>query len=166
MEIEQIWKSIENAKVSLFRYEGLQDYSGEDGNDSVETFRKTGTLLELPNDSNEWWRRMKERNERGLITQRVRLVVSPLNDYTNMELAYLKKASQYSGDDIRIIEENVFAQMNLPELSDFWMIDEKYVFRMEYGHNGKYLSSELAGDGEVQEYIDIKNKLLHLSVKI
>ncbi len=165
METEPIWQYIENSQKSLFRFEGLQDYSAEDGASWVEKYQTTGKLTELPAD-HEWWKKMKERNERGMITQRVRLVLRPLNDYTTTELAYLEEAARYSGDDIRIIEQENFERICAAGLKDFWMIDDQYVFLMEYGPKGKYLGSEIIKENEVNAYLILKDKLLAASKKI
>ena len=162
--MEPIWEYIKNCKNSLFRFEGLQDYSEEDGAKWVEIFTTTGKLAELPDERNEWWKEMKERNEKGLLTQRVRLVTKPMTDYTKMELAYLKEAKKYSGDDIRIIDEKSFNELMPNGLKDFWIIDDTYVFLMEYSPKGKYLKSQLVED--VKEYVRLKDRLLEASFPI
>jgi hypothetical protein len=164
--MEPIWQYIENCKKSLFRFEGLQDYSAEDSDKWVENFLTTGKLAEIPNDNNEWWRKMKQRNESGIVTQRVRLVTEPLTDYTKMELAYLKEAKRYSSDDIRIIKEEDFKEIAPSGFKDFWMIDDLHVFVMEYGPKGKYLGSKMVEEQEVGKYLDLKEKLLERSSRI
>jgi hypothetical protein len=99
--MDKLWSTIEISNKSLFRFEGLQDYSAEDGQDKVQHFLNTGLLLEYPGTS-DWWKEMKKRNDIGIITKRVRLVVEPVTDYTKWELAYLKEAKKYSGDDIKL----------------------------------------------------------------
>jgi hypothetical protein len=163
-KMDQLDKYIKNTKKSLFRFEGLQDYSGEDGDEIVKMFIDTNMLAQLPNNDS-WWNEMKKKNEQGIITQRVRLIIEPLTDYTKMELAYLKQAKNYSGDDIKIIEEKDFKQIAPNELSDFWMIDDTYVFEMEYGPKGKYFGSSM-DDKKIMEYVNIKKKLLEVSKPI
>ena len=157
--MEPIWNYIKNCKKSLFRFEGLQDYSTEDGDELVKFFIETGVLKEHPNDSDEWWKDIKDKNKRGIITQRVRLVKKPLTDYTKMELVYLKEARKYSGDDIRAIEENDFEKIAPNGLKDFYIIDDQYVFEMEYGLKGKYLKSKMISNDKVDKYLDLKKKL-------
>lgn len=163
MKPEPIWEHIDNTKTSLFRFEGLQDYSEEDGDNWVRIFNTTGKLIELPGDHDKWWRGIKEKNQRGIITQRVRLVTEPLTDYTKAELAYLKEAAKYSGDDIRIIDEKSFKQISPSSLSDFWLVDDLYVFVMSYDQKGKYLSSQMVDTSEVDNYVNLKRSLLTTS---
>ena len=78
---------IKNCEQSLFRYEGLQDYSAEDSKEFVEKYISTGELTFFPNDS-EWWKDIKQKNQQGVVTQRVRLITYPITDYTKAELAF------------------------------------------------------------------------------
>jgi hypothetical protein len=41
--MDYLWPAIEKAKTSLFRFEGLQDYSGEDGDEAVLIFYRQGS---------------------------------------------------------------------------------------------------------------------------
>ncbi len=155
------------AKTSIFRFEGLQDYSAMDGEDMVRSFILTGKLSTHPSES-KWWQDMLEKNKNGIKTARVRLVTLPLNDYTKMELAWHKEAAAYSGDDIRIIEKEKFQDIfmfNNP-LSDFWLIDDKYAFKMTYSFKGKFLSDEQVQLADLQKYIDYKEKLIENSISI
>ncbi len=161
--MELIWHSIKNSTTSLFRFEGLQDYSGEDGMETVRAFIDTGVLIEHPRDT-LWWREMKVRNEQDITTQRVRLVTEPLTDYTKWELAYLKEAKEYSGDDIRIITEKEFFKITSEEIPDFWLIDNEYVFLMHYGKSGKYLHSEQVTN--IDKYLTLKTELMEASVPL
>lgn len=164
LDMEQIWESIRNCEKSLFRFEGLQDYSAEDGEAIVRHFIQTGTLKEIPNEENAWWSAMKVRNEKGILTQRVRLVLEPRTDYLNMELEYLRRAKEYSGDDIRIINEIDLYNIAPSGLEDFYIIDDTKIFIMKYGPKGKYIHSRVSGD--VIQYSKLKEKLLQSSLPI
>ncbi len=162
--MEPLWEAIKKCQHSLFRFEGLQDYSAEDGEDAVDYFMQTGQLKEAPDSNNEWWSDIKLRNEKGIVTQRVRLVTEPKTDYTKMELAYLKLAKNYSGDDIRIIQEADFLSIVPEGIPDFYIIDEHRLFLMNYGLAGKYLNS--VESHEVIEYVRLKNLLIHNSLPL
>lgn len=162
--MEPLWEAIENCKKSLFCYEGLQDYSAEDGTESLSYFLSKGKLKEVPDINNKWWSDMKRRNEKGIITERVRLVIEPKTDYTQMELEYLKMAKSYSGDDIRIISEVDFRAFVSEGIPDFYIIDDSRVFTMNYGLKGKYLYS--IETSNVLEYLDIKKKLILNSIPL
>jgi hypothetical protein len=162
--MEPLWDAIKNSQQSIFRFEGLQDYSAEDGEEVVSCFVKTGQLQNIPDANNKWWSDMKLRNEKGIVTQRVRLVIEPKTNYTKMELEYLRIAKAYSGDDIRIIQEEDFRFISLESIPDFYIIDESRLFLMNYGSEGKYLNS--VESDEVIEYVRLKNLLIQSSLPL
>ncbi len=153
------------ATKSLFRFEGLQDYSAEDGDEFTRKFLETGILPIDPRDDS-WCQEMKKKNEDGMITQRVRLVKRPLNAYTIAELAWHKEAAAFSGDDIRIVEEEVFSALFPNGLDDYWMMDDTYVTPLMYGEHGKYLKSALITGPEALKYIEYKDALLKAAIPI
>ncbi|HZS42763.1 MAG TPA: hypothetical protein VFA52_00915 [Candidatus Paceibacterota bacterium] len=158
--MDKFKKYFKKAFISVFRFEALQDYTAEDGQEMVDEYLNNGKLARPEYSS--WWKEIKEKNEHGVLTQRVRLVDEPLNDYTKMELTYLKKAAAYSGEDIRIIREKDFKN----KLNDFYLIDDKYLFILNYGRRGKFLSSEFVEGEKVKEYIKHKKILLNQSAKL
>jgi hypothetical protein len=162
--MDQLDKYIEKASKSIFRYEGLQDYSAEDGEDFAKNYLKTKQLTFQPKD-NEWWRDIKEKNGKGIKTCRVRLVTKLLTDYTQAELAHLEAAAAYSGEDIRIIKEDDMKDI-WKDPKDYYLVDDKYLFLMDYGPKGKYLGSILVEGDEVKRYADIKNTLIEASTPI
>lgn len=157
--------SIKNAKKSLFRFEGLQDYSAEDGDEIVKTFIKTGKLDWLP-ENNEWWKNIKTMNDKGVKTHRVRLVILPQTDYTKWELALQKECALFSGEDIRIIEENKFNSIIGTQIPDFYLIDDENAFILKYGLKGKYLSNTPVNKIDISHYKDFKIKLLAHSIPV
>jgi hypothetical protein len=159
--MDPLWPAIHNAASSVFRFEGLQDYSAEDSEQAVEHFITTGQLRSVPDDTNDWWRNIKVRRQGGLQTARVRLVLEPVTNYTKMELAYLRLARDYSGEDIRLISELGLRKIALGGLPDFYLIDDQMVYVMQYGPKGKYLGSR--EEYAVDLYIKIKEQLLVLS---
>lgn len=136
-----------------------------DGEEEIQHFIQTGALLTVP-ENVEWCRDMKSKNERGISTARVRMVRRPLNDYTKWELAWHKAAAAFSKDDIRVIEEDAFKSLFPNGLPDFWMVDDKLVFRLVYGPQGKYLRSEPVSPDQVTLYVKYKNVLLSNSKPI
>lgn len=156
---------LDKASKSIFRFEGLQDYTAEDGEEFVKKYIETGQLLEKPEEI-LWCRNLRGMNERGIVTQRVRLVKLPLNDYTKTELAWYRAAAEYSGDDIRLIEQEDFDKIFETEMPDFWMVDDMYTFPMEYGPKGKFLGDMLVEGKEVEAYVQYKIKLINNSVSV
>ena len=162
--MDELFKYIDKSSESVFRYEGLQDYSAEDGQESVREFMKSGKLPFVSSES-KWWQDIKLKNQQGIKTCRVRMVEEPLTDYTKMELALHVQSASFSGEDIRILEKDKFLSIN-PKLKDFYMVDDKYLFTMKYGPNGKYLGSSLVSGSIVQDYISYKKQMIILSVPV
>jgi hypothetical protein len=155
---------IKNASESIFRYEGLQDYTAEDGEEFVKNFIETGTISFSP-ELSEWWQNLKKKNESGIRTYRVRLVTYPMTDYTKAELTALKESSVFSGEDIRVITKDKLSAI-AADLQDYYLIDNKYLFLMKYGTKGKYLGSTLAKGEQVKEYIRFSLELAENSIPI
>src|ERR1035437_10601129 len=118
---------LEKSTKSVFRFEGLQDYSAEDGEESVRNFIESGKLPFISSET-DWWHGIKRKNESGVRTYRVRLVALPLNDYTKMELALHRMSAEYSGEDIRIIGQKKFDEVIGKHVADFYLIDDIRVF--------------------------------------
>jgi hypothetical protein len=156
---------IKKAKKSIFRFEGLQDYSAEDGEDLINDYIKTGKLSFHPSDT-KWWQYIRQKNQNGVITHRVRLVVIPMSNYTKWELAWLREVAEYSGEDVRVIEQAGFDKIFDKSLPDFYIVDDLYAFPMKYGPKGKFLGDEIVKDDELIKYLDYKKKLLAYSVPI
>ena len=148
-----IFDYFNNAKVSMFRFEALQNY--DVGVDDMSNEQM------IP-----WWDFIKEKTDAGVKMQRVRLIKYPLTEYTKTELIIHKKSVMY-GDDIRTIDDDDFQKLksemlhaaNLDiNLKDFWLIDDRVCLQMQYDENGKWLGFEV--DNEVEKYIKIKEALL------
>jgi hypothetical protein len=154
---------LEKSTKSVFRFEGLQDYSAEDGEESVRNFIESGKLPFISSET-EWWQGIKRKNESGVKTYRVRLVRSPLNDYTKMEIALHRMSAEYSGEDIRIIEQGIFDKVFTKSIPDFYLIDDKYAFPMKYGLKGKFMGDNIVSGNKVEEYVLYKDLLLKNSV--
>ena len=162
--MDQLDEYIQEAKRSVFRFEGLQDYSAMDGEDFVRKYLESNQLSFQPAES-EWWKSIKALNQKGIKTSRVRMVTDPLTDYTKAELAHLKASADYSAEDIRTIGEESVKEI-APGLSDFYLIDEGSLFIMRYGSKGKYLGSDLVQGLETKRYSDIAKELIKSSKPI
>lgn len=141
---------LQSATTSLFRFETLQEYK-VDG-DGIED-----------EGMKEWWNFIASKSKEGVRMERVRLIVEPLTDYTKNELIVHTKSKKF-GDDIRIIKEDAFKNLNLSQ-QDFWLIDERVVLLMKYGTRGEYLGFDVV-ENNVQNYIIIKNLVLKNSIDL
>jgi hypothetical protein len=146
---------LNSATSSLFRWEKLQEYA--DDAVALEKFRANGEID--VSDMNNWWKFLSDKRGAGVILQRVRLVVEPVNDYTKMEVAIHQESIKH-GDDIRILDESAYSKIGI-DLSDFWMIDDKTILIMKYGIDGKYEGFKTLP--ATPEYISFKEKVLSLS---
>lgn len=160
--VETLEQVINKAKKTIFRFESLQDYSAEDPKEELEYFIQNKSLMTQAKDT-EWWKGVKEKNEKGIKDSRVRLVIEPMNDYTRFELAFLKTAAAFSGSDIRIIKEN---SLLVNDFGDYYIIDDLHVFVMEYGPQGKYLGFREVQTKDVGKFIDHKNMIMRGSIEI
>jgi hypothetical protein len=150
---------LKSAKKSLFRFEYLQEFkAGEDGN--IDQWRKTGEIDE--NLFKEWWNFLEGKHKEGVITQRVRRIMYPLNEYTQWELQTHKLSIQH-GDDIRKITDDEFHKLNICA-TDFWFIDDSVVLIMKYSNEGKYLGFSIESD--IATYLKYKEALLNNSEPI
>lgn len=150
-----------SAKISLFRFEQLQDYDVANEKESIVYFKATGEVKdEIMKD---WWEFIKSKTKSGVVMQRVRLVVEPYTDYTKMELVLHKKTSEH-GDDIRIISEPDFKSLNI-QLPDFWLIDMSLVLIMEYNSFGEYRGFKVQTDN-IKVFIDAKELLCKQSIAL
>src|SRR5216684_1100797 len=97
------------AKKSLFRFEFLQEYDAGE-KDNIKQWRKTSQINSAL--FKEWWDFLEKKHGEGVITQRVRRVVYPLNEYTQWELMGHRLSIQH-GDDIREISNDQFRRLNI-----------------------------------------------------
>jgi hypothetical protein len=155
---------LNTATTSLFRFESLQDYDVEGEKEEVKIFKQTRQLDD--SDMKEWWSFIDGKVATGVQMQRVRLVMMPMTDYTEMELEIHKKSALH-GDDIRTITEEKFKTLNVVPKFDFWLIDDTIVLIMNYDLTGKYLGFSVQGGVHpYSEYVGIKKALLENSKKI
>ena len=109
-----------------------------------------------------WWEELGVLHRKGVITQRVRRVVHPMNDYTRFEME-IHKASNGHGDDIRTINDDVFQSLHLIS-QDFWLIDDLIALPMSYREGGLYEGFSV--DPDIEKYLSAKALLLEYSVPL
>lgn len=165
MSVSSLDVVLKNAKKSIFRFESLQDYSAEDGEDTIEHFIKTGEIGWDPT-KNDFWKMIKSKNKAGIETARVRLITFPLTNYTKWEVASLKIASEFSDENLRFIEQEVYEKI-IPKTGDFYLIDDEIIVEMKYGAKGKFLKDKISNVENLKtDYVDIKYLLLSHSLPI
>lgn len=131
------------ARVSVFRFEGHQDYAVAADDADLAAFRSGAPRPERSVRTSPWLRRIAVQTARGVSWSRLRIVRHPLTEYTRFELvAYVE--SQAAGEQIRLVE----AAGTVPE--DFWLIDAgtpgAVAVVMHYDQGGRLLGREKVTD--------------------
>lgn len=130
-----------------FRLETLPTYTVESESEDFKYYCATGKIRN--NTNNEWINFVQNVVLSGRKVKRLRLVSDELTQYEQFEMqAYTK--SIHAGEDVRVARRSDF--MELPV--DFWLFDDRYVYKMNYDLDGTYLGRELIElkETEKQEY--------------
>jgi hypothetical protein len=130
---------------SAFRLEGQQMYSNSAEDGPLARFL-TGQPLEF----DLTWRLSKTRTEASpeRTTTTVRIVVEPPSLYTRFELTVYPQLVA-AGEDVRIIAVPEGGRPPELPMHDFWMFDERDVWKMHYYENFRFAGAELLDDPEV-----------------
>ncbi|HEY5220625.1 MAG TPA: hypothetical protein VIJ29_00530 [Candidatus Paceibacterota bacterium] len=150
---------LNGAQHSIFRFEYLQDFSATDRDEFAKWQNHELDIAQL---GKGWWNDLRVLHKRGVVTQRVRRVVRPMNDYTKFELEIHKESARH-GDKIKIIDDDLFQVFNV-NLRDFWLVDDKTALKMNYGDAGRYEGFSI--DEDVEKYVKAKELLWRHSLPI
>jgi len=153
-----LYDYLKSAKKSLFRLEYLQEYNVPEEAEFFEQYKKTGGI-DTKDLMQEWWDFLKQKNDKGVIMQRVRLVKKPITKYLEWELKVYKETARY-GEEIKLLPEYK-STPELDELGDFWLVDDSVGLKMNYDESGQYESFELVSD--IKLYLNAKKYLLENS---
>lgn len=127
---------------SAYRLEGKQRYSSDVEDAAVARF-----AAGEPHGIDLSWTidKVKDQVAAGCTQTNVRVVVEPSNDYTRMELVCYETIAA-AGEDIRIISvpEGAWPE-GLPQ-HDYWLFDDRDVWRMHYDDNDRFTGAELLTD--------------------
>lgn len=148
-----------NATASIIRLETLPIYEIPAEMVRFEKFKRG--LPYLDDELNAWKNRLKETAQCGIKIERYRVVDEPISDYLKYEFDYWKKTmdSQHvftikRKDYLPIVKnDNGFS-------TDFWMFDQKIVYRMNYSPKGLFLNGTFESDGKtIQRYQKIMKEI-------
>lgn len=137
---EEEWAALFTGyEMSAYRLEAQQTYASEVEDAAVRLF-VAGTQPVMTFD----WALPKLQSQvaAGRTQTNVRVVVEPPNDYTRWELSVYPEFAA-AGEDIRII---AVAGDEWPDglpSYDYWMFDERDVWRMHYEDNHTFAGAEL-----------------------
>ncbi|MEZ7003805.1 DUF6879 family protein [Streptomyces sp. AD55] len=155
---EGFGRLFETFERTAFRLETLAEYDVEEEREEIARFL-AGEDMGPEWDDNPWVRSM---TDNGKQVSRVHVLRSPLTDYLRYELAAYP-GNIKAGESIGIIdlaEQNVDG---LPE-HDFWLFDDRDVYRMHYTTEGRFLGGELLPADRLPEYREYRDLALSRAV--
>lgn len=158
LEFTKYWN---NAKTHILKYEALQIYNVEEP--SYEYY-KHGQIASMVDDIVQFWKgeivdNYKQIYDGKIKFYRLHSIVKPVSVYLQSEY-YSYIASEYIGEEIRVIEKNSIDSI---ELCDFMVFDNSAVMITEYNNNYEPVRDWFSTDPEIiqcisQIYFDVFNK--------
>jgi uncharacterized protein DUF6879 len=152
-------------RSSSFRLEAQQIYSNA-AEDAWLTEFLAGRPLEGV-DSTPRLTRWRDQKAAGRTKTTVRVVVEPQTDYTRMELATYRPIVA-AGEDVRVIvvPEGGSWPDRLP-LYDFFIFDERDVWRMHYNDDDTFAGAEqLDGEDLLAQHLRWRDRALELAIPL
>jgi hypothetical protein len=151
-------------QTSSFRLEAQQIYSNPGENAWVADFL-AGRPLEGVESTPRllWWR---ERKAAGCTKTTVRVVVEPQTDYTRMELATYRPVVA-AGEDVRVIVVPDGAWPDGLPHHDFFIFDNRDVWRMHYNDDYTFAGAEqLEGEDVLAQHLRWRDRALELAIPL
>lgn len=148
---------------SAYRQEGQQVYSSPIEDAAVARF-----LAGEPHGIDLSWVTSKLRPQRaaGRTKIKVRVVVEPPTAYTRMELSVYPELA-VAGEDIRIIAVPEGSWPNALPGHDFWLFDDRDVWRMHYHDDHTFAGAELLDDeGAIADHLQWRDIALAQAVPL
>ncbi len=161
---DQAWAALFTGyQRSAYRLEGQQVYSNPAEDAHLAKF-----LAGEPIEFDLTWRLSKARRqiEAGRTKTTVRILVEPPTPYSRMELSLYPKLVA-AGEDIRIIAVPQGGRPPELPLHDYWLFDERDVWKMHYYENFRFAGAELLDDPDaVAEHIRWRDIALDRAVPL
>ncbi|MER6627612.1 DUF6879 family protein [Streptomyces sp. NPDC000987] len=143
---EEFGRLFETFERTAFRLETLAVYDVDEEREEIARFL-AGEDMGSDWDDNPWVRSM---TDKGKSVSRVHVLRSPLTDYLRYELAAYP-GNIKAGESIGIIDLAEQEVTGLPD-HDFWLFDDRDVYRMHYTPEGKFVGGELLPADRLAEY--------------
>lgn len=148
---------------SAFRLEGQQMYSSPVEDAHLATFM-SGRRVEV--DLSRRLNRTRPQIAAGRTKTTVRIVVEPPTAYTRMELTIYPQMVA-AGEDVRIIAVRQGQRPPELPLHDYWLFDDRDVWKMHYDENFRFAGAELVDDPElVNDHLRWRDVALAQSVPL
>lgn len=143
---EAFGQLFETFERTAFRLETLAVYDVEEEAEEMARFL-AGEPMGPEWEDNPWVRSM---TDKGKQVSRVHVLTSPLTDYLRYELSAYP-GNIKAGESIGIIDLSERSVHGLPD-HDFWLFDDRDVYRMHYTDAGRFIGAELLPADRLPEY--------------
>lgn len=155
---EEFGRLFETFERTAFRLETLDVYDVEEEREEIARFLAGADMGPEWADS-PWVRSMTDKGKR---VSRVHVLRSPLTDYLRYELSAYP-GNIRAGEDIGIVDLTEQAVAGLAE-HDFWLFDDRDVYRMHYTEAGAFVGGELLAPEALAEYRGYRDRALAAAV--
>ena len=154
----EFYDALKGATKETFRLELLDVYDVDEERESFEAFKKGGEIT-YDNADREWLATLDKLGVRGVRMRRVHVATYPISDYIKYEVAIFAK---WNREEIKLMDRADYAMITKPlEPQDFWLVDNTYLFLVDYDRGGKWLGfRQVEDEGLITEYVLMKKLLL------
>ncbi|MFI1868799.1 DUF6879 family protein [Streptomyces jumonjinensis] len=155
---EEFGRLFETFERTAFRLETLDVYDIGEEREEIARFL-SGEDMGPEWADNPWVRSM---TDKGKHVSRVHVFRSPLTDYLRYELSAYPGNIE-AGEEIGIIDLSEQAVTGLSD-HDFWLFDDRDVYRMHYTETGAFVGGELLPPEVLTEYRGYRDRALAAAV--
>ena len=153
-----------------FKVEILQDYTGEDDGESLQTWKAGDTekskelfvKLVKAGDDSPWVKRCQTKVKQGVKLLRYHVVEEPHSPYLEWEIMIYKARNiPDCGEQVFLVPKTKVADLDLPS-GDFMIFDNKRVVVNTYDDIGKMTQQDFydASEGDdISHYLELKTGL-------
>lgn len=158
----------QEAKRDFFKLEALQDYSGEEMEQSI-SYRLwlQGKRQEARNYIKEHADSWGQQTNNKLITKRrIHVVEEPYSPYLEWEIEYYKLVNiPLGGEEVYLVKKENLSPIIIP--GDFMIFDDEMVANSHYNNAGKLISMDFYNKGEdIRLFLKLKKFLLARAEKL
>lgn len=147
---------------SAFRLEAQQTYSNDAEDEAVARFLAGDT----PTLTFDWSiPKIETQVAAGRTQTTVRVVVEPPSDYTRWELSVFPQFVA-AGEDIRVLAVPAGDWPAGVPGHDFWLFDDREVWRMHYDERHRFTGAELLGDDALVDHLQWRDIAIERSVPL
>ena len=155
----------DNFRHSLFRLETLDFYAVN--GDMLDRYL-AGEPLPPAGKSSDWLNFVRQATAAGKSIQRIHVVPRKLTPYLRYEIEWGYLYNAAAGEDIRlIVTDDPASVLGKPPLTDYWLIDDDAVGRMEYDAKGTFIGTTVITDpAEVARYKTARDNLIRQAIPL